>query len=149
MKKRLLLAILIISVVFAAVGCSYTFDALNFVTVTESDRETAVPHAFVYIFDSEENAQIGYNILTGNDGRDIRDYIYRSSTPLQTNSEGMVTLDIRWVTSSPTDGKDNDQRSFWFIAFEESTSGGSNRISDIEEMTIYSDGNNSITLVLE
>ena len=72
-------------------------------------------------------------ILKGNDNHNILDYVYRGSEPIMTNESGNATIPIRWITSSPTDGKDNDQKNFWMVAFKNSL------VSEPVRQTIYSD----------
>ena len=130
MKKKILIFAIVLITIFAAVSCSYTFDAIARVYVRNGG--SAATDALVYLFDTEKNANIGYNILNGNDERNIYDYTYRNSDPFSTDISGYATLPIRWVTSSPSDGKDNDQRYFWMIATD-----GTN-VSEPVRQTIYS-----------
>lgn len=130
MKKKILLFAIVLITVFAAVSCSYTFDTI--VSVYVRNGSSAVRDAYVYLFDTEENAEVGYNILSENAAGNIFDYTYRHSEPFVTDATGYATFPIRWVTSSPSDGKDNDQRDFWMIATD-----GTN-VSEPVRQTIYS-----------
>ena len=115
MKKKILLFAIVLITIFAAASCSYTFEAVALVNV-KTVNGIGVEDAYVYLFETEENAQIGFNILKGNDNHNILDYVYRGSEPVMTNESGNATIPIRWITSSPTDGKDNDQKNFWMVA---------------------------------
>ncbi len=132
MKKKILLFAIVLITIFAAVSCSYTFEAVALVNV-KTVNGIGVEDAYVYLFETEENAQIGFNILKGNDNHNILDYVYRGSEPVMTNESGNATIPIRWITSSPTDGKDNDQKNFWMVAFKNSL------VSEPVRQTIYSD----------
>lgn len=137
MKKKILIFAIVLITIFAAVSCSYTFRTVGTVRVVDSSGDL-LDDAYVYLFDSEENASKGIELLWQGKVSEVREYSYRSSTPVRA-SAGLATLDIRWSSSSPTDGKDDDQRLFWTVAFIERDD-GTYTVSESVERTVYSDG---------
>ena len=141
MKKRLLSAILIISVVFAAVGCSYTFKAPIVSVVTDSNGD-AVESGRIYMFLSEENAKTGKEILektNPEESRDIMDYAVRDAAI----TEGEFHIYYNWTASSPSGGKDYDTIDVWFVATD-----GTN-VSEVIKGTCTSDsGLDSIDITI-
>ena len=138
MKNKLLASVLVLIIAFMAAGCSYTFRSVGIVNV---DIPTGHDNgeAFVYVFDTEENAVSGK--LRLDEGEfDISEFTYRNEQPAQVSdmTTGSVTLDIRWVTSTPTDGKDDDQRDFWMVALL--IDGDQHWTSDVVRKTVRSDG---------
>lgn len=148
MKKRLLSAILIIFVVFAAVGCSYTFTArISEVYLRIVSNDEPVSSGKVYIIDNEVDAEVIQEIIDNieagkEEDRKVEDYVPQQSQCDIT--DGTFNITFHWVTSSPMGGKDFDVKTIWVAATD------GTKWSDVIKTSISSDNStNSTEIVIE
>lgn len=153
MKKKILLFAIVLITIFAAVSCSYTFDARigNTTPITyysDSSTVTTVDHGTVYLFMNEEYANNAYAKLREDETLDeIEANIHYDRKADIVN--GYFHMNINWVASSPSGGKDFDDITIWLIAVNSGDNVASRQISKVAETNCSSIGGiDSVDLTL-
>lgn len=152
MKKKILLFAIVLITIFAAVSCSYTFDAVigNSINnlITYSSNEQTVSKGIVYLFTNEEAANDAYEKLRSNQTfSSIEGYLGYDNYADIVN--GIYHINYSWISSAPTGGKDQDVINIWLLATDCGETHDVRNVSRVRPTNCTSDkGINSVDLTL-